>query len=352
MEKVSLEKNKEKGSNRGNLRIPRQDLRQMLIDRLKPDTIVWGYKLTGYSETNEKVQLQFSNEESITCDLLVGTDGIRSIVRQQRDKSEREYETQLEYIGVSVIIGISTAQHPLINQKGFYILDGRHRLFTMPFQQSNDGNTTHTMWQLSFSGVTEKETLDLKAAGCLAVVQEALKRTDGWFSPVHELINNTPLQEIWCTPLYDRLSCPLQQRNKQNESRVTVLGDACHPMSMFKGQGANMALEDGPLLASWLQRPGLDSKNILTRIRCFEREMLSRTLPKVSASREAANTLHNQDILQDSELVQGIFTKYDTNLLAALKTRGVKAQLGDQLEQRAIEVYRSLLHEIKDSTYL
>ena len=347
---MSFEKHvEEKLSKRGNLRIPRQDLRQMLIDRLQPNTIIWGYKLTGYSEQNDKVQLEFANDEKFICDLLVGTDGIRSIVRQQRDEAEIGCDAQLEYIGVSVIIGISTAQHPLINQQGFYILDGKHRLFTMPFQQSQDGNTTHTMWQLSFSGVTEEEVLDLKATGCVAVVQEALKRTEGWFSPVQDLINNTPLQEIWCTPLYDRFSCPLKQRNKQTESRVTVLGDACHPMSMFKGQGANMALEDGPLLASWLEKPGLDSKNILTRIRCFEREMLSRTLPKVSASREAANMLHNQDILEDSELIQGIFTKH-TDLLLALKMRDVKAQLGEKLEQRAVEVYRMLLDEAKTKT--
>ena len=138
---MSFQKNlEEKVSKRGNLRIPRQDLRQMLIDRLQPNTIIWGYKLTGYSELNDKVQLEFANDEKFICDLLVGTDGIRSIVRQQRDEAEIGCDAQLEYIGVSVIIGISTAQHPLINQQGFYILDGKHRLFTMPFQQSQDGN--------------------------------------------------------------------------------------------------------------------------------------------------------------------------------------------------------------------
>jgi hypothetical protein len=39
---------------------------------------------------------------------------------------------------------------------------------------------------------------------------------------------------------------------KDGGSRVTVIGDACHPMAMFKGQGANQALMDGPLLAHWL----------------------------------------------------------------------------------------------------
>ena len=310
----------------------------MLMDRLLPNTIVWNSKLVGYIESNEKVKLSFANDTTFTCDLLVGTDGIRSLVRQQRDRSEVGSDIQLEYIGISVIIGISTAHHPLINEQGFYVLDGKHRLFTMPFR-SKDGTTTHTMWQLSFSGMTEKEALDLKASGYPSIVQEALKKTDGWFTPVHDLIHSTPMHEVWCTPLYDRLSHPLQQRSKQSASRVTVLGDACHPMSMFKGQGANMALEDGPLLASWLDKPGLDSRNILTRIRCFERVMLSRSLPKVSASREAALVLHAEKILQDTELVQGVMSK-NAELLTALTAHGVNAQLGDQLEPRAMEIYR------------
>jgi hypothetical protein len=50
-------------------------------------------------------------------------------------------------------------------------------------------------------------------------------------------------------------------------------------MSMFKGQGANQALEDGPHLASWLAS---SSNSILlsslsSKLRCFEREMISRS---------------------------------------------------------------------------
>ena len=78
---------------------------------------------------------------------------------------------------------------------------------------------------------------------------------------------------------------------------MAVIGDAAHPMSMFKGQGANQALEDGPLLASWLSKchevcrrkrgkygelePKIVRECISTHLRCFEREMLSRTTPKV-----------------------------------------------------------------------
>ena len=155
---------KESVYSRGNLRIPRQELRRMLLERLNPETIVWNATLVKYEEVGDKVELMFADGQSTSCDILVGTDGIKSVVRKQRDLAEGVNESMLEYTGISVIIGISTARHSLINEQGFYVLDGTHRMFTMPFK-AIDGCTTHTMWQLSFSGWSEQETLDLRVEG-------------------------------------------------------------------------------------------------------------------------------------------------------------------------------------------
>ena len=121
-----------------------------------------------------------------------------------------------------------------------------------------------------------------------------------------------------------------------------MIGDACHPMSMFKGQGANQAIEDAPLLASWLGKPGLNSKNVLTRIRCFEREMLSRALPKVSASREAAVNLHHVGILTEKGQIEGALTGID-GVFEEFRKCGVNAHLGAvELNKRALCVVERL----------
>ena len=95
-------------------------------------------------------------------------------------------------------------------------------------------------------------------------------------------------------------------------------------MSMFKGQGANQALMDGPLLAQWLhdsctkrktkptvlkpelKQNCLSRRDLSTRLRCFEREMMSRAAPKVALSREAAVNYHSMAALEINYGFEGL----------------------------------------------
>ena len=258
---------------RGNLRIPRQNLRKMMLDKLLPGTVQWGMKIVDYDELDDRVVVKFQSSSSslsaavtdkaddnpcdtsastsssttactstaavalpiveITADVLVGADGIRSIVRQLRGQKPGRIlgnggsssqgkpkplgETSpLHYVGVAVILGITSAIHPLIAEQGFYCLDGVNRLFTMPFEASgecdndamvqdsgvSDGQmkknlsaaetssssttsssssssspsrpaTKLTMWQLSFSGLTEAEASLLKTTSSSSLLAEA-----------------------------------------------------------------------------------------------------------------------------------------------------------------------------------
>ena len=77
-------------------------------------------------------------------------------------------------------------------------------------------------------------------------------------------------------------------------SRVTLLGDAGHPMSPFKGQGANQALLDALLLARALRGSELcgGKAPLRSALAAYEAEMMRRATPKVLKSREAAEQLH------------------------------------------------------------
>ena len=251
-----------------------------------------------------------------------------------------------------------------------------------------EGKTKLTMWQLSFSDFTEEEGIRLRSASAEDLLKEALRRCNGWFDPVCDMINCTPKKEVWGTGLYDRN--PMALRGKDQGSRVTVMGDACHPMSMFKGQGANQALHDGPLLASWLDcgsgngnatkktkknqtivseisgtvsanthrniaensklnkavSSELTNQNIYTRLRCFEREMVARTSSKVQASREAATQLHSPAVLSDSFRVEGVKAEMHGPLLQKLKILDIGAHLSSDLEGKLRNVLQELTSNI------
>ena len=240
-----VEDRPDQGGNRGNLRIPRQDLRMMLIRKLKPDTIAWGYSLTNYCESSTCVTATFNKRtmdgtdksESFQTSVLVGADGIRSIVRQLRDSKHHKFlkatfqatsdakrkqatavgPTPTRYLGVAVIIGLSAIAHPHVNNRGFYVVDGENRMFTMPYVapriiESENGtqseqtgtaaqSTGQTMWQLSFSGLDEAQASALRRSGPEAILVEALRRTENWFVPVQDMIRNTLPGELWATGL-------------------------------------------------------------------------------------------------------------------------------------------------------
>jgi salicylate hydroxylase len=76
-------------------------------------------------------------------------------------------------------------------------------------------------------------------------VAEALARYEGWHPTVRGLIQAFPETFVWA--LHDRLPLP-----RWTDRRVTLLGDACHPMLPFMAQGAAQSIEDGAALASVL----------------------------------------------------------------------------------------------------
>lgn len=325
---------------RGNLRIPRQDLRQMLLDRVDPGSVVWGHRIVDYVEHDGGVDCKFDNGCVVEADILVGAEGIRSTVRRLRDERsapKKAPPSGLRYTGIAVIVGLSPTEHPLLNAGGFYVLDGVHRLFTMPFRQRSEGDgleaTQLTMWQLSFSGLSEDVAAELGRMNAKELIAEAERRTVNWFEPATTLISETPVLDgfVWATGLYDR--DPLVQLPRQSGSLVTVVGDAAHPMTMFKGQGANQALCDGPLLARWLTKPGKRTPHALrTRLRCFEREMTARSTPQVLGSRNAASHLHDPAVLTDQFGVEGVEMLNTNELLEQLRDAGITASLSGDLE--------------------
>lgn len=298
---------------RTNIHIARQSLRLALLEQLGGNAVVqWGHQLLDLTASEDGAELIFQANgaiKTVKADLVVGADGIRSAVRKLIIGEET---TPLRYLDCIVILGIcplsalEEVTSPLLDGATiFQTANGNERIYIMPYTADS------VMWQLSFP-MSEEDAKELSTKGPEALKEEACRRTP-WHAPIPQILKATQENLISGYPVYDRelLSSELLEKNKN----ITLIGDAAHPMSPFKGQGANQALLDALKLARKIYK-GCNAKskwresgirqNVLNE---FEAEMLERSATKVQGSADAAQFLHSEIILLEGDEPRGRCTK-------------------------------------------
>jgi len=303
-----------KSQKQTNIHIARQSLRLALLEQLGGhNSVQWGHQLLDFKESDTKIDLSFQvNGEikNVQTDILVGADGIRSSVRKLLLGEEI---LPLRYLDCMVILGICSLksikniESPLLDGATvFQTANGKERIYMMPYSEEA------IMWQLSFP-ISEEAAKEISTKGKNSLKEEAIQRTN-WHSPIPEIIKATLEFEISGYPVYDReiLSTTLLEKTEKN---ITLIGDAAHPMSPFKGQGANQALLDALSFAREITKKCTKSSNwkeIGIRksvLNDFESEMLSRSASKVKDSAEAAKFLHSEIALFEGNQPRGSVAK-------------------------------------------
>ena len=245
----------------------RGDLVTLLADALPPQRLHVGHKLIGLEQNQSGVVARFENGTSAAADLLVGADGIRSRVRGLVFGPEKPRFTgcvawrglvPAERIGH---LQIETVSHNWMGPGGhvvhYWVSGGRMMNVVCVVERSD---WTRESW-------TDK-----------GEVADVLARYEGWHPTVRGLIASFPETFIWA--LHDRAELP-----NWSEGRVTLLGDACHPMLPMMAQGAAQAIEDGAALAALLEARPDDVAGALSRYEALRKPRATRLQQASAANR-------------------------------------------------------------------
>ena len=268
--------------------IHRADLLAVLADALPADRVHLDHRLTGLIDHGDHVQARFANGAHAEADVLVGADGIHSEVRSLLFGPQEPHFT-----GCVAYRGLVSADR---------LADLRLEV-TAQLWMGPGGHFIHYFVRdrrlLCFVAILEQDTWTRESwteRGHLADAQAAFA---GWHPQVRAIMAAT--DDAFRTALFDRPPLP-----RWSVGRVTLLGDACHPMLPFIAQGAAQAIEDGATLTACLSAAGPDIGGALGR---YERLRLPRTSRLQALSAANKTRLHLPDgprqQARDAELATG-----------------------------------------------
>jgi salicylate hydroxylase len=136
---------------------------------------------------------------------------------------------------------------------------------------------------MNYVALTERSAWQDEGWTVRSDVADVLKEFEGWHPDVVDIIRATPPDQCFKWGLFDRDPLP-----RWVKGRTVLLGDAAHPMLPFMAQGAAMAIEDGAVLATMLDKHA----DVDAALAAYERERLPRTAWVQQQSRANQHLYH------------------------------------------------------------
>ena len=215
------------------LRYAPADLLGMLVDRLPPEIITAGHRCVGFEQDANKATVIFANGERVTADVVVGggRHPLGAPAVRRRAVAHRYLQASMAYRG---IIPAASVDWPAgVDAQLAWPGQALHGL---PVRAGSCSTT------LGFVPTDEQMKESWSAAGDPASLAAEFAGWDPRSGPSSP--RSAPAS---AGVFYDREPLPTWSRG-----RLTLLGDAAHPMLPHAGQGANQAIEDGIALAAIL----------------------------------------------------------------------------------------------------
>ena len=257
------------------LHVHRADLIQALYEALvarRPDAVSLGRKVVSYGRDDSGVQVTLDSGETIEGDLLVGADGIHSVVRAQMLGTEApRYTGMTAWRGIAPVSALAHAPPPTAT----VWTGSRRHAVTYLLRGGSLAN---------FVGVVERKAKHLESWTAEGSREDALADFKGWHASVTGIIEQAPVLHRWA--LFDRDELP-----RWSDGRAVLMGDACHPMLPFLAQGAVMAIEDAYVLA----REVSSAADLPDALKAYEACRKPRTSKVQAGARENASLFHRSN---------------------------------------------------------
>ena len=145
-----------------------------------------------------------------------------------------------------------------------------------------DNTKSYVMWALGGHRQVLLPGEPGQVLGGEALKYIAQEAASGWHKDLQDLIASTDPATVSCLPI--RTSVPIGPWTTQ---RITLLGDAIHSMTPYRGIGANVALRDAAALSQALGAANRGEKDLLTSIHAYEAEMIRYGFRAVRESQKA-----------------------------------------------------------------
>ena len=261
----------------------------------KPDAIKLGAACTSISQTDTTATAHLASGGSVAGDILIGADGIHSVVRR------------------ALFGGDASAPTGLMAWRGIVDVD-RLPAGLLPPVGANwvgpGGHVVHYFLRrgelLNFVALREGSDWGIESWSSEGTIEECLADFAGWHETVHTLIRNLRQPYKWA--LFTR-----EPMTRWSCGRASLLGDACHPMLPMLAQGAVMAIEDGIVLARAIAAHD-DAAHALG---AYEAARRDRTARAVRGSAENLSRFHAQSLADAAAAQAFVEQQWDADAIAA-----------------------------------
>lgn len=272
------------------LGVHRADLHSVLMKAVlenDPGSLHADHEFLSLEQDEARVTCKFTNGATVTADVLVGADGNASAVRSFLFPDEApRFNGQVAFRALIPYDSVPES----VQERGSVMSAGPGRyLLCYPLR----GGTIMNLVGLVQSDAWEEE------GWAIAATNEEFARAYGGYEPdLLELIHKIPQGSLFKWGLRDR-----EPLKSWTVGRVTMLGDAAHPMTPFLGQGACLALEDALVLGRAFSATH-DLAEALTR---YENARRPRGTYVQLSSREEGQTLQDPSKKRRTAQDRGLF---------------------------------------------